>query len=73
MKDALYHLPKTIPKILNPPLAAMGNTEDSHEEIPDIDLEGQGKEKFISPSNTNDIYTILEILLRSKLSGHTIF
>ena len=64
MKDALYNLPKTKPKILNPPLAAIGNTEDSHEEIPDIDLEGQGNEKIISPSNMNDIYTRLEILLR---------
>ena len=50
--------------ILNPPLAAIGKTENSHEEIPDIDLEGQGNEKIISPSNINDIYTRLEILLR---------
>ena len=40
---------------------------------PDIDLKGQGNEKIISQSNINDVFTRLEILLRSKLSGHTIF
>ena len=73
MKDALYGLPKTIPKILNPPLAAIGNTEDSHEEKPDNDLEGQGTEKTILPSHIIVVYNILEVLLRLKKSGHTNF
>ena len=34
-------------------------------------LTGQGIEKIIVPSNINDIYTRLEILLGLKLSGHT--
>ena len=42
------------------------------EEITDnSDLEGQGIEKIIIPSNIIDIYTRLEILLGLKLSGHT--
>ena len=35
------------------------------------DLEGQGIEKIIIPSNIIDIYTRLEVLLGLKLSGHT--
>ena len=34
-------------------------------------LEGQGTEKNIIPSNIVDIYTRLEILLGIKLSGRT--
>ena len=34
-------------------------------------LEGQGIEKIIIPSNIIDIYTRLEVLLGLKLSGHT--
>ena len=33
-------------------------------------LEGQGTEKIIKPSNIIDIYTRLEVLLGLKLSGH---
>ena len=34
-------------------------------------LEGEGIEKIIIPSNIIDIYTRLEVLLGLKLSGHT--
>ena len=34
-------------------------------------LEGQGIEKIIIPSNIIDIYTRLEVLLGLKISGHT--
>ena len=34
-------------------------------------LQGQGIEKIIIPSNIVDIYTRLEVLLGLKLSGHT--
>ena len=34
-------------------------------------LGGQGIEKIIIPSNINDIYTRLQVLLDLKLSGHT--
>ena len=71
MKDALYDLPKTIATVLNPTLPEIGNIEDSFEEISDNDLEGQGIEKIIIPSNIIDIYTRLEVLLGLKLSGHT--
>ena len=37
----------------------------------EIDLQGQGIEKIIIPSNIIDIYTRLEVLLGLKLSGHT--
>ena len=37
----------------------------------DTKLKSRGIEKFIIPSNINDIYTRLEVLLRLKLSGHT--
>ena len=36
-----------------------------------INLQGQGIEKFVIPSNIIDLYTRLEILLGLKLSGHT--
>ena len=63
MKDAFYVLPKAIAKVQNPSLPAIENVEDSS------DLQGEGV-KIIIPSNIDDIYTRLEILPRSKLSGH---
>ena len=63
MKDALINLPKEIDKIRNPPLPAIENECDN--------LQGEGIEKIIIPSNIVDIYTRLEILLGLKLSGHT--
>ena len=69
MKDALHNLPKALAKILNPPLPKNDNIEDSHEEI--TDLEGEGDEKTIIPSNIIDNYTNFEILLELNLSGHT--
>ena len=71
-KDALYNLPKTITKILKPPLPKIENIEDFYGEgICDIELQGQGSEKVITPSNKFDIYTRLEVLLGLELSGHT--
>ena len=57
---------KTLPKL-------SGDIQNrTFEEITDSsDLEGQGVEKIIIPSNINDIYTRLEILLGLNLSGHT--
>ena len=63
MKDALNNLPKDIAKIRNPPLPAIDNESDN--------LEGEGVQKIIIPSNIIDIYTRLEVLLGLKLSGHT--
>ena len=37
----------------------------------DTKLKGRGIEKIIIPSNINDIYTGLEVLLGLRLSGHT--
>ena len=71
MKNALDNLPETTPKILNLLLRALEIIEDSYEEISDNDLEGEGIEKIIIPSNINNFYTRLEILLGLKLSGHT--
>ena len=58
MQDALYNLPNEIRRIRNPPITSIEN------------LEGEGV-KIIIPSNINDIYTRLEVLLGLKLSGHT--
>ena len=38
MKDALYNIPKTIPKILKCPLPTLENIEHSYEEISDKDF-----------------------------------
>ena len=66
IKDASYDLPKAIGKIQNPPLTTIEKIEDISD-----NLEGQGIEKIIFPSNIVDIYTRLENLLGLKLSGHT--
>ena len=71
MKDVLQNLPKTITKFLNPLLPEIENLEDSYEEISDNDLEDQGFEKTIVPSNIFDIYTRLGVILGLKISGHT--
>ena len=63
MKDALNNLPREVAKIRNPPLPATDNESDN--------LEGEGVQKIIKPSNVIDIYTRLEILLGLKISGNT--
>ena len=64
IRDVLDNLQKAIAKNRNPPHPAIEKMESCS------DLEGQGI-KIIIPSNINDIYTRLEILLGLKLSGHT--
>ena len=56
-------LPKLVEEIQNKTFEEI--TDDSD------DLQGQGIEKNIEPSNIIDIYTRLEVLLGIKLSGHT--
>ena len=51
-KNTLYIPPKTTPKILNPPLTEIEKLEEFFEETSDNDLEGQGVETIILPSNT---------------------
>ena len=65
MKDALYNFSKAIAEIRNPPLPTIENLEDSS------DLQSEVIEKITIPSNINDIYTRLEIILGLNLSGHT--
>ena len=62
IRDALYHFPKEIAKIRNPPLPAFENESDN--------LQEEGV-KIIIPSSVIDIYTGFEILLGLKLSGHS--
>ena len=69
MKNLLYNLPKAIAKNWNPRLKTIGNLEIPYEEASE-DLKSDGIEKVIIPSNINDNYTRLEILLGLKLSGH---
>ena len=53
---------KTLPKLVD---------EIQNKTFDEFDLEGQGIQKNIIPSNIIGIYTTLEVLLGSKLSGHT--
>ena len=69
MRNILINLTKAKAEIRNPPLPAIENVEDSHEEVSD-NLQGQGL-KNIMPSNIIDIYTRSEILLGLKKSVHT--
>ena len=71
MKDALYNVPKTIPKILDSFLPAYENEENSYEKKSAKNLEGQGIGKSIIPTDIVDIYSRIEILLGLKLFGHT--
>ena len=59
-------LTKTLPKLV------VEIQNKAFEEITDDsdDLQGEGV-KILIPSNINDIYTRLEVLLELKLSGHT--
>ena len=45
--------------------------EIKNKTLDEFDLEGQGIQKIIKPSNIIDIHTILEILFGLKSSGHT--
>ena len=58
---------KTLPKLVE------DSQNKTFEEITDDsdDLQGEGINKIIIPSNIIDIYTRLEVLLGLKLSGHT--
>ena len=56
-------LPKLVEHIPNKKFDEIINNSDN--------LEGEGVEKFIIPSNIIDIYTRLEVILGKKLSGHT--
>ena len=68
-QDVIKTLPRVKQIFRKQPLPAIKNIEDSYEEEPQY-LERQGN-KFIIPSNIIDIYTRLEVLLGSKLSGQT--
>ena len=48
-----------------------GRYENSKNILKPINLQGQGIEKIIFPSNIIDIYTRLEVLFGLKVSGHT--
>ena len=56
-------LPKLVEEIQNKTFEEITNDSD--------DLQGEGVHKIIIPSNINDIYTKLEILLGLKLCGHS--
>ena len=53
---------KTLPKLVE---------ETQNKNIDGVDIQGQGIQKIIIPTNIFDIYTRLDILLGLKLSGHT--
>ena len=45
--------------------------EIQNKSFDDYDLQGQGTQKIVIPSNIIDIYTSLEVLLGFKISGHS--
>ena len=67
LSEGKFFFSKTLPKLVE---EIQNRTFDEIVDNSDDDLEGQGLQKTINPSNIFDIYTRLEILLGFKLSGH---
>ena len=58
-------------KILNPPIAAITSGESDEYESLESDLEGKGTKTIVVPSDFDEIWTTLQVLLGLKLAGHT--
>ena len=71
MEDVIKVLPNLTQKTRNPTLPTIENMENSYEEVSNDDLEGQGIEKIVIPSNRNDTYIRIQISLGLKLSVHS--
>ena len=60
-----------VQKILNPPIAAIASGESDEYESLESDLEGNGTKTIVVPSDSNEIWTRLQVLQGLKLAGHT--
>ena len=64
-------LASRVQKILNPPLSTIASGESDEYESLSSDLEGNGTKTIVVPSDSNEIWSRLQILLGLKLAGHT--
>ena len=64
-------LESRVKKILNPPIAAIASGESDEYESLESDLEGNGTKTIVVPSDSDEIWTRLQVLLGLKLAGHT--
>ena len=60
-----------VQKILNFPIAAIASGESDEYEFLESDLEGNGTLTIVVPSDSDEIWTRLQVLLGLKLAGHT--
>ena len=61
-------LKSRVQNILKPPVAAIASGESDEYET---DLEGNGTKTIVVPSDSDEIWTRLQVLLGLKLAGHT--
>ena len=64
-------LKSRVQNILKTPVAAIASGESDEYESLESDLEGNGTKTIVVPSDTDEIWTRLPVLLGLKLAGHT--
>ena len=64
-------LKSRVQNILKTPVAAIASGESDEYESLESDLEGNGTKTKVVPSDTDEIWTRLQVLLGLKLAGHT--
>ena len=64
-------LDSRVEKILNPPIAAIASGESDEYESLESDLEGNETKTIVVPSDSDEIWSRLQVLLGLKLAGHT--
>ena len=64
-------LKSRVQNILKTPVAAIASGESDEYESLESDLEGNGTKTIVVPSDSDEIWTRLQVLLGLKLSGHT--
>ena len=64
-------LPSKVRKILIPPIVAITSWESDEYESLESDLEGNGTKTIVVPSDSDEMWTRLKVLLGIKLAGHT--
>ena len=62
-------LPSRVQKILNPPIVAIVSGES--DEYESLESEVSGTKTIVVPSDSDEIWTRLQVLLGLKLAGHT--
>ena len=64
-------LKSRVQNILKTPIAAIASGASDEYESLESDLEGNGTKTIVVPSDTDEIWTRLQVLLGLKLAGHT--